>query len=445
MKKVLKVSLFLGAVFSPLILMLIYFEGNWYSFFSTWTLSIAFGLVSYTWFVIVLVLSARIRWLDRLYGHDKVMVFHAYLSIAALAMGVIHYFYKQDYFPERTTQSLLGEIGILLFIFIMVLTMLAMVQNVIHRLTLLDRLRLFLAEKAKWDYTVLKVIHNFLTLAFALIVVHSAIASSTRESLTRMIIMYGSGGLALAVYIYHKFIRLLVMKAGSFMVTDVSRDSEKIYTISMKREKGRLPRFRAGQFGFFRFASATSGFEEHPFTFSSAPQDQDLRITVKELGDYSTKLGHIPVNTKALMDGPYGIFTPRPGTRPLLFFAGGIGITPFLSMLSAWEKEQFDTPVVLFWSARHREELVEFEKLSAISKKADYFTFVPILSRPGEDWSGEKGRVNEQLLEKVAGPWLNPKSRIYICGPQGYRKGVRKALKHFKIPGRIIHSEQFSL
>ena len=105
---------------------------------------------------------------------------------------------------------------------------------------------------------------------------------------------------------------------------------------SLKRNKNTIIKRNPGQFAFFRFKSKAVGFEEHPFTISSETQTIFMSITVKKSGDYTAQLSNIIVGDSLYFDGPYGVFSPIDNGSNYVFIAGGIGITPFISILKSF-------------------------------------------------------------------------------------------------------------
>ncbi len=428
-------------VLLPLIPLQLYLAGNWYSFFSDWTLAMVLGLVSYTYFLIVLVLSARIRFLDRLFGHDRVMLFHAIMAILGLVFAFIHHLLKERYLTDADLQSRLGSGAILVFGIVMGLTLLFMVPNILHRIRLLDRLRLFVNTRLKLDYVFFKVLHNLTAGAVILLSVHVILASSTQENNVRLLFMIVTFSLALIMYIYHKFLRPLINKAGELEVQSVARLNEQTIQINMTRLDQSQLSYKAGQFGFFRFYAPGISSEEHPFTFSSSPEQAEISLTVKDLGDYSHSLQALHAGARVLLDGPYGRFTPEPDGPARLFIAGGIGITPFLSLLGHFRQQDTVSPLTLVWACREKQDLVYHQLFQEWERDLDWFTYIPILSDQGSDWKGESGFVTREWLDLTLAPARD--SEAYICGPPIMMRLVSRALRDMGI--KKVYSEKFSL
>ncbi|MBD3315631.1 MAG: hypothetical protein GF344_07585 [Chitinivibrionales bacterium] len=431
----------LVALLSPIVALSIYFAGNWYSLLHDYSLGMVLGIFSYGYFLNALIISSRIRFFDRRYGHVDVLVFHGYLAVVAMLFAVGHRLLKSAYYREMSTQIGFGVVGFYLFLAVVALSVLFMDNRLLRRLKPFVALRRFGVGVLRLDYSLLKLFHNATSVAALLVTVHVLMASSTREDPLRIALMGGWAGVAGLMYLHHKAVRPFLAWRKGWRVTAVIPLTEAIVELRMRRPGKPVGR-RPGQFGYFRILSRDCGSEEHPFTISSAPENDELRITVKNLGDYSATLKHVCVGTKVMMDGPYGIFTPPVQPRPLLFIAGGIGITPFMSMVASWRHHTLERPCTLIWSVRTAEELVRRELFDTTAKERAMFSFVPVVTRsvqPGFPYR----RIDKRLLESHSPPALRKQMLVYLCGPESMQAAAAKYLKELGVPSGNIHREAF--
>jgi len=398
------------------------------------------GIGAYCYLLNALILSARIPFLDRLFGHDKVLVFHGYYAAAGFLLAIGHIVFKMEYFSEPTVQTASGIVAMVIFAAVVTVTPLLMVKSPVHRIRALERLWRVLSRTRVCDYNRLKLFHNSVAFAVLLIGIHVYLASSTQESLLRMALMGAWAGLALAVYLYHKFLRVLLLRRKRWALKGCSGLAPGICEFSLERDGRPLEKHRAGQFAYLRLLSPECGSEEHPFTISSAPGSRELKFTVKALGDYTAKLGNVPVGTTALVDGSYGVFVPEQAGCPVLFVAGGIGITPFLSVLGSWQEVALTVPVTLLWSCRTSRDMVHREFIDGFAAKHSTFRFLPVITREG---AGDR-RVDPDLLRRAIPKDDVQRVRVYFCGPDGMRRSVSKALVAMGVRRAQIHYERFS-
>src|SRR4029077_20956150 len=104
---------------------------------------------------------------------------------------------------------------------------------------------------------------------------------------------------------------------------------------------------RSGQYFMWRFLTLDGWWRAHPFSISSAPNGAWLRITIKELGDWSSALKDVSIGTRVFVEGRYRVLTGARRTRPkVLLVAGGIGITPLRALLEALPAKPGDLTLV---------------------------------------------------------------------------------------------------
>ncbi len=430
-RNILLIPVFLLPAAAPLVF---YFQGSWYAFFDDYSVGMWLGILSYVCFLNTLILSARIPLLDRMFGHDRVMVFHGYMALLGLIFAFLHHNNKETYFTEENLQINLGSWALTLFIAVAAVTLILMVQGRIHRISILDRLRRKVTMTGFADYSRLKLFHNIVSAGAVCAAVHVLTASTTRAVPWRMIVTGSYGGLAIAVWIYHKFIRVFILSRNRWTIESMSHPGKDITEFTLTRGTP-LNRHLPGQFAYLRIRSKECGFEEHPFTISSAPGNP-VTFTIKNLGDYTSKLKNVSGGTEVLLDGPYGTFTPRLTEKPLLFIAGGIGITPFLSILGEWRKKGFSGRVTIVWSCGTSEDLVHREFFDTCAEEDEQFTFIPVLTR-----EADKQRITKEFLESLPG---GRPAKVYFCGPESLRRACTGFLREMGIPAAAIHFEKFS-
>ena len=146
------------------------------------------------------------------------------------------------------------------------------------------------------------------------------------------------------------------------------------------------------------------------------------------------------------MDGPYGLFShlaraPQPG--PLVMIAGGIGITPILSMLRHMAAAADERPVTLIWGNRREADIVYRQELHAMAAGPLNLRIHHVLSQQ-PDWPGPTGFVNAPLLQRLL-TTEELGGHVFLCGPPPMMASVRRALRSIGVPGRRIHTERFAL
>ena len=243
--------------------------------------------------------------------------------------------------------------------------------------------------------------------------------------------------LALALGLYFRVVRPLVQAARfDLRVAEVIEEAPGV--VSLRIEGHGLDRLgaKAGQFFFWRFLTGGFWYTKHPFSLSEAPNGDSFRITVKSLGDHSAKLGEIPVGTRVFAEGPFGVFTAESRVEPkALLIAGGIGITPVRALL-----EQMEGDLVALYRVSSSRDLIFADELdriaSARGSRVEYIV--------GGHTSGE----GHELLSPSHLTALVPdiaERDVYVCGPPGMVDHIVPSLRRANVSRHQMHVERFAL
>ncbi|MCS6262525.1 MAG: FAD-dependent oxidoreductase [Nitrospira sp.] len=183
------------------------------------------------------------------------------------------------------------------------------------------------------------------------------------------------------------------------------------------------------------------------FSIASAPQESTLMVATR-LRDtaFKRELQRMPLGSTVQMEGPFGkLVLHADQTRPAVFLAGGIGITPFRSMVVQAAMQRSPHPMVLFYSNRRPEDAPFLEELQALQDKNPHYRFVGTMTEPAKSsrsWQGETGFLNAALLSRHL---VNVEKPIYyVVGPPGMVGALRTMLKEARIEDSDIRTEKFS-
>jgi len=207
-------------------------------------------------------------------------------------------------------------------------------------------------------------------------------------------------------------------------------------------------RFDPGQFGWIAVGRSPFSITQHPFSFSSAadtPQGGPISITIKASGDFTRTIPLVAPGTRVYLDGPHGVFSMDRRQAPgYVFIAGGVGVTPFYSMLTTMKERGDVRPVTLFYASSSWDEVILRDQLSELEATMPNLTIVHVLSRPEPHWAGESGRITAELLRRH----LPPQFRRYeylICGSTHMMDAMEDALVDADVPAAQISSERFDM
>jgi predicted ferric reductase len=192
----------------------------------------------------------------------------------------------------------------------------------------------------------------------------------------------------------------------------------------------------AGQFFRWRFLTRATWRTAHPFSLSAVPTGDELRITVKALGDGSRLIHAIQPGTVVLAEGPSGALTAQRRTRPsVLLIAGGVGITP---MRALFESLPIDGgTLTLLYRASSPRDVVFRAELDAIAQQrgAEILWMIGPSSTPELAMTGANLR---RLVPDIA------ERDVYLCASPGLSAAVRAAVREAGLPRKRLHEEAFA-
>ncbi|HET8969434.1 MAG TPA: ferric reductase-like transmembrane domain-containing protein [Candidatus Nanopelagicales bacterium] len=206
-------------------------------------------------------------------------------------------------------------------------------------------------------------------------------------------------------------------------------------------------RFEPGQFAWIHTGSSPFALAYHPFSFSSSAERPELvSFTIKAAGGFSTAAGELGVGHTVYLDGPWGSFHLDGGATPgYVFIAGGIGVTPMLSMLRTLADRGDRRPCWLLLGNRDRASITCADELAALRDRLD-LTLVHVLSSGADDpgWDGEVGRIDAPLLERVL-PTERARLAYFLCGAEPMMDAVEAALIRLEVPPDRVNAERFAM
>ena len=209
------------------------------------------------------------------------------------------------------------------------------------------------------------------------------------------------------------------------------------------RHLDKLPA-RAGQFFQWRFLDGPGWSRSHPYSLSATPNGKMLRITVKDLGDGSSRVASLRRGTKALIEGPYGKLTGETYTGgPVVLLACGIGVTPLLALLG--ELPYRPGEATLIYRARNESEVAfraELDWFAARRGVRIVYLFGPRAARPSWLPVQFADHGDMEALREIAPRVAD--SHVYVCGPDAWTEAARTAAATAGVKPGHLHTELFS-
>ena len=199
----------------------------------------------------------------------------------------------------------------------------------------------------------------------------------------------------------------------------------------------------AGQFFQWRFRDGPGWSRAHPYSLSAPPQHSLLRITVRAVGDGSTRVARLRPGTRVLIEGPYGRLTGDTyHGGPVTMFACGVGVTPLLALLG--DLPYAPGEATLVHRARTEEGLVFAAELARLAADRGV-RVVTLLGRRAErpSWLPEAfaGLDDAEAMRRIVPDLAG--HHVYVCGPADWTEAVRIAARAAGVPGGRLHTERF--
>jgi predicted ferric reductase len=397
-----------------------------------------FGVESILLLSIGLVLISTLPWVEEWFdGIDRAAIWHRRVAITGLILLAPHILLSSN--PDSTALGgPLGLIGVIGLVTLALWAILPRWQSVVPRqlrgLVIAARdapvardVRRIFGGYDRW-----RMLHRTTGLFVAAGFAHGVLdATSFDHSAVLRWSYVAVGGIGIAFYVYRELLSRFFRSLHDYQV-DAVREIEKGLVEIAMRPIGRGMTFVPGQFAMI-YLEAKDGWHRHPFTITSAPHEGVVRVTVKALGDYTSRLQElIEPGMPAVIGGPHGRFSHFRGTDRQVWIAGGVGVAPFLSWVRALNG---DLPhrVDFFYAAEGPPPFA-----AEIREIADRH---PSLHAHLIDSSVEGFLTVDRILAAADG---DPRAlSVFMCGPAGMLRSFTTQLRAAGVKPRRIHREYF--
>jgi ferredoxin-NADP reductase len=216
----------------------------------------------------------------------------------------------------------------------------------------------------------------------------------------------------------------------------------------VKRSNGSaFPYFVPGQYATLSFPTNKSIRGERSFSIASAPTDPTvLRFGIRVGGHYTDTLRQLKPGDSGMVALPFGTFTFNPSRdQRALFIAGGIGITPFLSMIRTATAEKLPNKLTLLYSVRSIDDIPYRSELEVLAKANPNFQYAIAVTSgaiPEHDVFIQ-GRITSELIQQALGNQTTGQS-YFLCGPPAFMAAMLQALRGNGVPKHLVRTERFS-
>jgi predicted ferric reductase len=419
------------------------------SFSTLNTLAVMLGVSGIAAFALNLMLGGRFSVVDRYFGGlDRMYGVHrrngeiAYLLLLAHALLML--WSRATLSSDATLDLVTGGAGWAVTFGVIALTAMS-VSIVLSVFVRLNHEIFVYVQRSFGAIFVVGALHAF--------IVPGAKAQSS--VLTAYLAALAIGGLV--AYAYRSLFDDVLVRRREYRVVKADSLDEAVTEIELA-PVGTGVRHQPGQFVYVTFESAalrdllspftieTSGRSAlftlrpgeisqqfHPFSITSPAGSENLRIVVKAVGDYTSAMRSLVQGASATVEGPYGGFTLRSaGSSSLIWLAGGIGVTPFLSMARSLSGDEYE--VDLYYATKTQRQAHFEREFESISDNVHGFRVFQVVEETD-------GRITAGKVAQRSGGVAG--KEIFICGPPGMIDSLKAQFQALGVPAHRIHYELF--
>jgi predicted ferric reductase len=421
---------YVGAVLSPLVFAVI---GASHPDHGFWTnFSVALGFVGLAMMGLEFALVARFKPVAAPFGQDALLQFHRQIGYVGLVFILVHFAISAKWNELTLTKALHAPL-LVWFGMAALLALVVLIAASVWR----RRLRL--------SYEAWHILHTVLALVLVVGALgHVLFVDEYVSSLWKQILWALMSAAFVALLIWVRLIKPRRALARPWRLERVEAERGETTTLALKPPPAAEFRFEPGQFAWFAFGRSPFSLTQHPFSFSSSAERDEVELAVKALGDFTSRVGELEPGTTVYVDGPHGVFSIDQDEGPGFgLIAGGVGIAGLISMLRTLADRNDVRPALLFYANADWEGVALRDQLEGLKDRLS-LTVVHVLERPPENWTGETGYVTAEVLSRHLPPGYR-RFQFFICGPDPMMDAVEAALARLDVPPERVHTERFDM
>jgi ferredoxin-NADP reductase len=201
--------------------------------------------------------------------------------------------------------------------------------------------------------------------------------------------------------------------------------------------------YKPGQYFFTTIKQGDKELTKH-FSFSSSPTEKDYFEFTKKLTDheYSNALKAAKIGDWARIDAPYGQFTFEGEYPKIALLAGGIGITPFISICKNATDKRLNSEITLFYGCRTEKDIAFKQELEKLQEQNKNLKIVFMVNEASSQWKGATGVINAELIKKELPDYKD--NVFYVCGPPPMVKAMEPLIESIELPKAQLKLEYFT-
>lgn len=387
------------------------------------SLGLLAGLCAYVTFATNLLLGARLPWIERLFRSlDRMYRFHRRLGIAVGCLLTVHVVLMLGSVVASDPAglvSVLGEPGV------------AVGVGALAGFAMIVALSLF----GRMRHETFQRMHRLIGVVFVAAAVHVLLVPGvSAQSGPLRAYLVGASVVGVGAWLYRSLLWQQLVRRHAYRVARITPVHDDINELALTPVDDPL-RFEPGQFVFIAIDDDAVTREAHPFSITSGPQDTELRLVIKALGDFTSGLAHVSPGAPVVIEGPYGGFWHRGhDLRRQVWIAGGIGVTPFLAMARSLDLS--DREIDFYYCTQTAESAVFLDELTDIAQRTPGLRLVTV---PFDT----EGLLTADRVAATSGDLL--RRQVFLCGPAPMLDALVPQLSAAGVDRDRLHYEEFRL
>lgn len=427
-------------IFIPLLLTFLF--GGYGQTLAGHEVPIAFGLMAFSLLLFEIILASRPGILENKTGLQSLYAIHGAAAILTVLTGIIHIAMEIVRVKIGNFAIPTAPLGFLGFLLLLIATLMGILYLSVTFISKSPRLMRRKEGPHKRERAL--TLHRLSLLAAVLLFGHILSMPPIRENLLFTAFLSFYFVVVLFVFGYAK----VKSHRATHLLTCQELSTPDVHKMTFESIDRKPFKYRAGQYVFVRFVASALPKESHPFSMVSAPHagETSFILMAKESGDYTGMLGQLKPGDQASIEGPYGNFWKNSlaaKDSPLVLLAGGIGITPHLSILQEQLSADPKRPIHLIWGAATLQDTFDLDLFQSMEEENPHFKFHLILSKETHPLYPH-GHISAAYLSEIGIQALYAEADFLICGPPGMMKAIRSTLIEKGVEASRIHLEKFS-
>lgn len=234
-------------------------------------------------------------------------------------------------------------------------------------------------------------------------------------------------------------------------IVKIVPENQDTYSVYLQGSDEKMAKRKAGQFASLSIRTNDGWSDPHPFSIANAPEDPVLCLTIKKVGQFTSAIPDFKPGTEVRCMGPVGLFCKDIDAKPfIVMMAGGVGVTPFLSVLRHFRNIKAKNIATLFWVNKTMEDVFATDEIQAMTRDLT-LRVIYCLTRVDDvqgyyrqEYPGvfyEEGRLSGDILKRHG---ATKDASFYLCGPSPMMESALAEVGDLNVDQGAIEKENFA-